>query len=108
MNPFLLLIVLGAAALAAYWLSGLLSRSKAASREEELLELARAMFGATDSAALRRLYDSRFRMALRERQLGAEFEDTLRDTILIFNLRNHALESEIEGESEFSITEGGS
>lgn len=108
MNPILALVILAFSALAVYWLWSALTRGKKASREDELREMARAAFGAEDSTALDSLYVSRFRMALRQRELGENFEDTLRDTILIFNMRNHALESEIESESEFSVTEGGS
>ena len=107
MNPVLALVILACSALCVYWLWSVLTRGKEASREDELREMARAAFGAEDSSALDCLYISRFRMALRQRELGENFEDTLRDTILIFNMRNHALESELECESEFSVTEGG-
>jgi hypothetical protein len=106
MSPIPALLILGVSALAVYWIWGALTRSKETSREEELREMARGLFGDDDSTALDSLYVSRFRMALRQRELDENFEETLRDTILIFNLRNRALEEELERESEFSVKEG--
>ena len=82
-----------------------LASGPGAEREKQLLDRAEREFGGTDSEALDRLYRATYRRACAMKRLGQVDENVLTDMLLIFNLRNHALEIELERDSTFTITE---
>jgi nitrogen fixation-related uncharacterized protein len=90
--------------LAVWWL---LASGDDTEREKQLLDRAEHEFGGTDSGALDRLYRAIHRRACAMRRLGRVDETVMHDMLLVFNLRNHALEVELERDSTFTITEEG-